>query len=214
MGNIRPSFIKIRARLLLEMYPDQFNDDFEHNKSLVSRYTDVNSKRMRNWIAGYVTRLVANQYLREGKKRTSQIYQLNSEAESSTDSTSPVVITLERLVEQLGIACEEDRWHPIGDVNPRSAGSCRRCVGGFLGVETNNFSIPDYGEFELKTHEESSGALVTLFHLDPNPRPFSKAPFTQIYGWPHRTRENENRFSFTSHTGGNDRGILHRSAGR
>ena len=126
----------------------------------------------------------------------------------STDSETPVEITLERLIEQLGIACEEDRWHPIGDANPSNDGAAGDVLEGFLGVETNNFSIPDYGEFELKTHEESSGALVTLFHLDPNPRPFSKAPFTQIYGWPHRTRENENRFSFTSHTGGNDRGYF------
>ncbi len=56
MGNIRPSFIKIRAIRLCEEYPDQFNDDFDHNKALVAEYTDVDSKRMRNWIAGYVTR--------------------------------------------------------------------------------------------------------------------------------------------------------------
>ena len=55
MGNIRPSFIKIRAIRLCEEYPDQFNADFDHNKALVAEYTDVDSKRMRNWIAGYVT---------------------------------------------------------------------------------------------------------------------------------------------------------------
>ena len=27
----------------------------DHNKALVNEYTDVDSKRMRNWIAGYVT---------------------------------------------------------------------------------------------------------------------------------------------------------------
>ena len=52
MGNIRPSFIKIRAIRLCEEYPDQFNDDFDHNKALVAEYTDVENKRMRNWIAG------------------------------------------------------------------------------------------------------------------------------------------------------------------
>ncbi|MEC7704755.1 MAG: 30S ribosomal protein S17e [Candidatus Thermoplasmatota archaeon] len=56
MGNIRPSFIKIRAIRLCEEYPDQFNADFEHNKALVEEYTDVANKRMRNLIAGYVTR--------------------------------------------------------------------------------------------------------------------------------------------------------------
>jgi len=58
MGNIRPSFIKSRALLLLEMYPDKFNSDFDNNKALVDEYTDVYNKRMRNWIAGYITRYV------------------------------------------------------------------------------------------------------------------------------------------------------------
>ena len=58
MGNIRPSFIKSRALLLLEMYPDKFNSDFDNNKMLDAEYTDVYNKRMRNWIAGYITRYV------------------------------------------------------------------------------------------------------------------------------------------------------------
>ena len=56
MGNIRPSFIKIRAIRLCEEYKDQVNADFDHNKALVEQFTDVDNKRMRNWIAGYVTR--------------------------------------------------------------------------------------------------------------------------------------------------------------
>jgi len=56
MGNIRPSFIKSRALRLVEMYPDQFTDDFDTNKHLVAEFSDVDNKRMRNWIAGYITR--------------------------------------------------------------------------------------------------------------------------------------------------------------
>ena len=52
MGNIRPSFIKTRALRLVETYPDQFTDDFETNKHLVSEFSDVDKKRKRNWIAG------------------------------------------------------------------------------------------------------------------------------------------------------------------
>ena len=58
MGNIRPSFIKSRALVLVEMYPDKFNADFDNNKVLVAQYSDVSNKRMRNWIAGYITRYV------------------------------------------------------------------------------------------------------------------------------------------------------------
>ena len=56
MGNIRPSFIKIRALRLLEIYPDQFTDDFDTNTHQVSEFTVVDNKRMTNWIAGYITR--------------------------------------------------------------------------------------------------------------------------------------------------------------
>ncbi|HIC50463.1 MAG: 30S ribosomal protein S17e [Candidatus Thalassarchaeum betae] len=62
MGNIRPSFIKIRALRLVEIYPDMFTDDFDTNKKLVEQFTDLadeegnlKNKRMRNWIAGYIT---------------------------------------------------------------------------------------------------------------------------------------------------------------
>ncbi len=62
MGNIRPSFIKIRALRLVEIYPDKFTDDFDTNKKLVEQFTDLadeegnlENKRMRNWIAGYIT---------------------------------------------------------------------------------------------------------------------------------------------------------------
>tara|TARA_B100000085_G_scaffold279657_1_gene303324 strand:- start:1924 stop:2124 length:201 start_codon:yes stop_codon:yes gene_type:complete len=58
MGNIRPSFIKTRALRLIEIYPDQFTDDFDNNKKMVSEFSDVDNKRMRNWIAGYITRYV------------------------------------------------------------------------------------------------------------------------------------------------------------
>ena len=57
MGNIRPSFIKTRALRLVETYPDQFTDDFETNKHLVSEFSDVgDNNRIRTWIAGYITR--------------------------------------------------------------------------------------------------------------------------------------------------------------
>ena len=58
MSNIRPSFIKTRELRLLEIYPDKFTDDFETNKHLVVEFTDVDNKRMRNWIAGYITRYI------------------------------------------------------------------------------------------------------------------------------------------------------------
>lgn len=56
MGNIRPTYIKRIAIQLFEKHPNEFTDDWEHNKKKVSELTDVKSIMMRNRIAGYVTR--------------------------------------------------------------------------------------------------------------------------------------------------------------
>ncbi|MHA1216398.1 MAG: 30S ribosomal protein S17e [Candidatus Thorarchaeota archaeon] len=58
MGSIRPRYIKNAARALLQHYPDEFTTDFETNKGLVEQYTDVESKKVRNRIAGYLVMLV------------------------------------------------------------------------------------------------------------------------------------------------------------
>ena len=64
MGSIRSANIKAVARELVEKYPDKFNGDFENNKIWVSKLTDVQTKRLRNILAGYVTR-----YWRVKKRR-------------------------------------------------------------------------------------------------------------------------------------------------
>ncbi len=58
MGKVRPAFIKNTAKRLLELYPDKFTTDFEHNKCMVQELTNITSKRVRNRVAGYITRLV------------------------------------------------------------------------------------------------------------------------------------------------------------
>jgi small subunit ribosomal protein S17e len=53
---IKPAYVKKTATLLMERYPDAFSTDFEHNKELVDELTNIESKGVRNRIAGYVTR--------------------------------------------------------------------------------------------------------------------------------------------------------------
>ncbi|ELZ14248.1 30S ribosomal protein S17e [Halovivax asiaticus JCM 14624] len=53
---IKPAYVKKTATLLLERYPQAFTDDFEQNKESVEKLTNVDSKGVRNRIAGYVTR--------------------------------------------------------------------------------------------------------------------------------------------------------------
>lgn len=53
---IKPDYVKKTAKLLLERYPEAFSTDFEHNKKSVQQLTNIESKPVRNRIAGYVTR--------------------------------------------------------------------------------------------------------------------------------------------------------------
>jgi small subunit ribosomal protein S17e len=61
MGNIRPTYIKRVAIDLVQQYPRVFSADFENNKLMVNKLTTVSSIKMRNRIAGYVTRYWQNQ---------------------------------------------------------------------------------------------------------------------------------------------------------
>ena len=57
---IKPKYVKQLATLLLEKYPQSFNTDFETNKENVEKLTNVESKGVRNRIAGYITRKKAS----------------------------------------------------------------------------------------------------------------------------------------------------------
>jgi len=59
MGNIRQTNIKRTAFGLIENHGNVFTKDFETNKILVTKYTTIESKVIRNRVAGYVTRKVA-----------------------------------------------------------------------------------------------------------------------------------------------------------
>jgi len=56
MGNIRPTYIKRVAIDLVKKFPDKFTADFQQNKVIVSQLTDITNIKMRNRVAGYVTR--------------------------------------------------------------------------------------------------------------------------------------------------------------
>lgn len=56
MGNIRPNYIKSLAGQLLEEHSDVFTTDFAQNKENVTKYTNIESKVIRNRVAGYIVR--------------------------------------------------------------------------------------------------------------------------------------------------------------
>ena len=60
MGKVRPEHVKRISRELVDRFPDKFTKDFENNKKLVETLTNINSKKLRNRVAGYTTQLVAS----------------------------------------------------------------------------------------------------------------------------------------------------------
>ena len=58
MGRIKTQLIK---RISIELYNnhrDQLKNNFEDNKKIVGELLDIQSKKLRNVISGYITRLV------------------------------------------------------------------------------------------------------------------------------------------------------------
>ena len=56
MGKIKTEQIKRVGKELMERFPNQFTTNFEENKRLVETLTQGTSTRVRNQIAGYITR--------------------------------------------------------------------------------------------------------------------------------------------------------------
>ena len=58
MGRIKTTLIK---RITLQIFKDhreELTKDFQKNKEIVAKLADIPSKKLRNIIAGYATRLV------------------------------------------------------------------------------------------------------------------------------------------------------------
>ena len=57
MGKVRTETVKRAARELIARFPEKFTNEFEVNKTSVNQVLKAPSKKLRNRIAGYVTRL-------------------------------------------------------------------------------------------------------------------------------------------------------------
>jgi len=59
LRNVRSEKVKKIARELLKKYPDKFTADFEENKKVIASLAKIPTTKLRNNIAGYITRLVS-----------------------------------------------------------------------------------------------------------------------------------------------------------
>ena len=58
MGRIKTTSIKRMGKKLVALHRSEFKTDFESNKPLIPKFVDVNSKKLKNVLTGYVTRLM------------------------------------------------------------------------------------------------------------------------------------------------------------
>jgi small subunit ribosomal protein S17e len=57
MGRIKTMLVKRTTQELMDKYNEEFTTDFNENKKVLGSKVKIESKKMRNIIAGYATRL-------------------------------------------------------------------------------------------------------------------------------------------------------------
>jgi len=57
MGRIKTTLVKRNTKKIMKLHGDKFSKDFEANKKAVAEVANVPSKKLRNIMAGYATRL-------------------------------------------------------------------------------------------------------------------------------------------------------------
>ncbi|MAG52515.1 MAG: 30S ribosomal protein S17e [Nanoarchaeota archaeon] len=61
MGRIKTTLVKRSAENFLDKHPDLFKTSFKENKVKLAGVGEIKSKKLRNKIAGYLTRLTKQQ---------------------------------------------------------------------------------------------------------------------------------------------------------
>ncbi len=87
----------------------------------------------------------------------------------------------------------------IKSIRPLNSGGIGNSIDSLLGLPENNLPISDTAQWELKTHRLKSSSLLTLFHMEPEPRQ-EKVVINILlpkYGWPDQSRANELSFRQT-----------------
>ena len=58
MGRVKTTAVKVLARDILEEHGDKFSSDFEKNKKVLAKVRKIDSKKVRNVVAGYISKEV------------------------------------------------------------------------------------------------------------------------------------------------------------
>lgn len=60
MGKVKTEHIKNLAKELMNRFPDNFSGNFDENKKTVDELTEGTTTRVRNKVAGYITRTISS----------------------------------------------------------------------------------------------------------------------------------------------------------
>lgn len=105
-------------------------------------------------------------------------------------------LTKEQMIAKLKDLAQSG-W--IKSLRPLNSGGIGNTIDSLLGLSENNLPISDTAQWELKTHRVGSSSLLTLFHMEPEPRS-EKVVINLLlpkYGWPDQSRQNELSFRQT-----------------
>ena len=93
MGKVRTETVKRTARELVARFPGKFTSEYEANKAAVNQVLKAPSKKLRNRIAGYVTRLKVTDAQKATLMQMSPEAQLDlgedEEEQTQAESTPP-----------------------------------------------------------------------------------------------------------------------------
>lgn len=81
MGNVRTDQVKRTARELVRRFPDKFSTNFDENKHSVGLFLEGATTKIRNQIAGYITRYLAGSKETEAPETEEESLQEEGERE-------------------------------------------------------------------------------------------------------------------------------------
>ena len=97
------------------------------------------------------------------------------------------------LQDKLTNIIKNKKWYCINNSNYNSAGLL---LENLLGIEKNEFPIPDYEDFEIKTKFNDTMCDMTLFHAAPDSYLFEIKRIYETYGY--STQDNPNKVFLSS----------------
>ncbi|ODV83650.1 hypothetical protein CANARDRAFT_237882 [[Candida] arabinofermentans NRRL YB-2248] len=108
MGRVRTKTVKRASKVLIEKYYPKLTLDFEVNKRLTSEIAEIQSKRLRNKIAGYTTHLMKR--IQKGPVRGIS-FKLQEEERERKDQYVPEVsaLDLKKTKGQLIVDADTDK---------------------------------------------------------------------------------------------------------